>query len=129
MFRFLALAFIVVPLAEVGLLFWVGGIVGGWETFSLMILISLVGAWMVKREGLGIIVKLQGRLAGGELPTKELVDGLLIALAGALLLTPGFITDGVGLMLLFLPTRITVRTGLIRRYGSRIQVVTSGEDW
>ncbi len=129
MFRFLALAFIVVPLAEVGLLFWVGGIVGGWETFSLMILISLVGAWMVKREGLGIIVKLQARLAGGELPTKELVDGLLIALAGALLLTPGFITDGVGLMLLFLPTRITVRTGLIRRYGSRIQVVTSGEDW
>ncbi len=66
--------------------------------------------------------QIRTRMAQGEIPGNELVDGLLILFAGALMLTPGFITDGVGLLLLFPPTRMAVRSVLMRRYSKRITV-------
>ncbi len=125
-FGFLALLFIGFTMAEIYVIIQVGSVIGGWETIGLMILISVVGAWMVKREGLSLIRRVQTQLAAGSLPTNELVDGLLVAIAGALMLTPGFITDGIGLLFLLPPTRAIVRTMLIARFRNRVQVTTTG---
>ena len=122
MFRILLLAFIVVPIAELYVIIQVGSAIGGWETIGLLILDSVVGAWLVRREGFSILAKVQGSLANGELPTNSLIDGLLVLIAGALMLTPGFLTDGLGLVLLLPPSRTVVRTALKRRFAGRITV-------
>ncbi|MEM9200593.1 MAG: FxsA family protein [Actinomycetota bacterium] len=126
MFRFLMLAFVIVPIIEIWVLIQVGAVIGGWPTISLMILVSAVGAFLVRREGFGLIMRIQQRLASGELPTKELVDGLLVAMAGALMLTPGFVTDAIGLLCLVPPSRALIRTALIARYRDRISVAGPG---
>jgi len=118
-FRVLAVAFIVVPIVEVWLLIQAGSVIGGWETFGLMILISLVGAALVRREGLGLLARMQARVNTGELPTRELVQGVLVAIAGALLLTPGFLTDAIGLVFLFPPTRAGIAALVLARYRRR----------
>ena len=118
----LLLALLCVPLLELYVIIRVAGGVGTPETIGLLILVSVVGAWMVRRSGLGVLNQIRVRLHRGELPAAELVDGLLILVAGALMLTPGFITDAVGLLLLFLPTRLVVRTLLIRHFSKKIAV-------
>ena len=126
MFRILTILFIVVPILEIWVLTQVADGIGWLNAISLVILVSAVGAWMVKQQGLGIIRRVERRLGEGTLPSKELVDGVLVAVAGALMLTPGFITDAVSLLLLFPPTRAIVRTWLMARYSGRIQTTTIG---
>lgn len=122
MFGILALLFLVVPVLEIWVIIQVGQSIGGWETVGLLILISVVGAWLVRREGTGILLRVQQSLARGELPTNELIDGLLVLFAGALMLTPGFLTDAFGLLLLFPLTRVVMRGVLKRRFAGRVQV-------
>lgn len=122
MFGILALLFLVIPVVEIYVIIQVGQSIGGWETVGLLILISVVGAWLVRREGTGILVRVQQSLARGELPANELIDGLLVLFAGALMLTPGFLTDGFGLLLLLPPTRAVMRGILKRRFVGRVQV-------
>ena len=122
MFGFLLLLFAVVTLAEIWLIVQVNQVLGGWETFGLLILDSAIGAWLVKREGMSILAKIQRSLGEGELPTNSLIDGLLVLVAGALMLTPGFLTDGLGLLLLLPPTRAIVREILKKRFAGRVQV-------
>lgn len=119
----LVVVFLVIPMAEIYLFLQVNSAIGLLDTFALLILISVVGAWLVRREGLGVMSRVQRQLAAGELPANELVDGLLVLSAGLLMLTPGFFTDGVGLLFLLPPTRVVVRTLLIRRFRDRVQVV------
>lgn len=126
MFRILALLFLVVPILEIYIIIQVGELVGGWNAIALIILVSIVGAWMVRREGLSLIGRIQRQLGEGKLPTKELVDALLVAMAGALMLTPGFLTDALGLFCLFPPTRAIIRTVLIARFAGKVQVAGSG---
>ncbi len=116
----LLLLFILVPVAELIVIFKVAGHIGWLETLAALLIVSFVGAWLVRREGINTLLRLQGDLAKGVVPTKPIVDGLPILVAGALMLTPGFITDVAGLLLLFPPTRIAMRSLLIRRYRSRI---------
>ncbi|MDG2025799.1 MAG: FxsA family protein [Acidimicrobiales bacterium] len=122
MFGFLLLLFAVVTLTEIWLIVQVNQVLGGWETFGLLILDSAIGAWLVKREGMSILAKIQRSLGEGELPTNALIDGLLVLVAGALMLTPGFLTDGLGLLLLLPPTRAIVREILKKRFAWRVQV-------
>ena len=122
----LTVLFIVLPIVEIWVLIRVAGVIGGLEAVSLVILVSMVGAWLVRREGLGVLRKVERRLGEGQLPSRELVDGLLIAVGGALMLTPGFVTDAVSLLLLFPPTRIVVRTWLMNRYRGRVRTTTFG---
>ena len=122
MLAVLILLLISVPLLELYVIVQVAGGLGAGQTIMLLLVVSVVGAWMVRRSGLGVLNQIRNRLAQGELPGNELVDGLLILLAGAFMLTPGFLTDGVGLLLLFPPTRIAVRSVLVRRYSKRISV-------
>lgn len=122
MFVVLLLALLCVPLLELFVIIRVAGGVGTGQTILLLIAVSVVGAWMVRRSGLGVLNQIRVRLNRGELPAGELVDGLLILIAGALMLTPGFITDAVGLLLLFLPTRLAVRSLLLRRFAKKINL-------
>ena len=122
MFVVLLLALLCVPLMELYVIIQVAGGVGTGQTILLLILVSVVGAWMVRRSGLGVLNQIRNRLNLGQLPAAELVDGMLILLAGALMLTPGFITDAVGLLLLFLPTRVLVRSLVMRHFAKRITV-------
>ena len=121
-FVVLLVALICVPLLELFVIIEVAGGVGTGQTILLLIGVSVVGAWMVRRSGLGVLNQIRTRLSRGELPAAELVDGLLILVAGALMLTPGFITDAVGLLLLFPPTRVLVRLLLMRRFSRRVTV-------
>lgn len=105
----LGLLILVVPVIELAVIIWVGSSIGYLETVGLLILISIVGAVLLKREGLATWKRLQATLQRGEMPTDEVTDGAFILLGGAFLLTPGFVTDIVGLSFIFGPTRATMK--------------------
>ncbi len=119
---FLVVAFLAVPIVEIYLIVEVARYAGILNTVVLLILVSVAGAWMVRREGLGILRRAQEELATGRVPGRQVVDGLLVLVAGALMLTPGFATDALGLALLFPPSRIAVREVLIRRFARRVNL-------
>lgn len=126
---YLVLAFIIVPLLELAVIIQVGQGLGVLPTIGLLLVVSIVGAWLVKFQGLGVMNRIRRQLAAGQMPTDELVNGVLILVAGALMLTPGFITDAVGLSLLFPPSRAVVRRFLAQRF--RASIITgpgSGPD-
>ena len=104
----LLLAFIAVPLIEIGLFIQVGGAIGLWRTLLVVLLTAIVGTWLVRSQGLQTIQNLQGSFQNMRNPTEPLVHGAMILLAGALLLTPGFFTDAIGFMLLFPPFRLFI---------------------
>lgn len=96
----LLLAFIVVPIVEIALLVHVGGWIGTWETVGLVVLTAVIGTALFRAQGFAVLARAQNTLALGQFPAEELFDGLCIVIAGVLLLTPGFVTDGLGLALL-----------------------------
>lgn len=114
----LFLLLIVAPLVELYVIIQVAQVIGGWETIALLIIESAIGAWLLKRQGIATLAKISEALDEGRLPSKELVDGLLIMVAGALMLAPGFIGDLIGFVLLFPPTRMPVRAILLKRFES-----------
>lgn len=118
----LALAFIVVTLAEAWLFVEVGGAIGFLPTFALVLVVSVVGAWLVKREGVGVWRRAQAQMRAAKVPGKELADGALILVGGALLLTPGFLTDILGICLLVPPTRAVLRGVVLRYLAKRTKV-------
>ena len=119
----LAVLFLVVPLAELYVIIQVGQAIGVLDTLGLLILISVVGAWLAKREGLGVLRRIQRSIDAGRVPGTELVDGFLILLAGALMLTPGFLTDILAIFLLLPPSRAVVRRQLRRAFARRIEIL------
>ena len=112
---FLALL-IVIPLVEIYTAIQVGHAIGALNTIGLLLLLSFVGAWLTKHEGFVVLQRLRRQVAAGQTPTNELIDGVLVLSAGVLMLTPGFVTDAFGLLLLFPPTRVPVRVYLRRRF-------------
>lgn len=126
MLAFFALAFFVVPVLELVLFVNVAGSLGVGPTLLLMLAVSVGGAWLVRHEGTTAWRRVQERLAAGEVPTTQLVNGVLVLFAGALLLTPGFLTDVFGLSLLFPPTRALYRRALVRRYRHRTVLIGPG---
>lgn len=105
----LAILFVVVPFAELAVIIQVGSWIGVGPTLLALVVTGAVGAVLVKREGIGVFRRAQARMRAGEMPGRELMDGALILFAGALLLTPGFLTDILGLALLVPPVRAVVR--------------------
>jgi len=112
------LAFLAVPLIEIGLFIQVGGLIGLWPTLAIVVLTAVVGTTLVRSQGARALDDLRRAMAGLSDPTTPLAHGALILLAGALLLTPGFFTDACGLLLL-IPQ---LRTALMQRLRSRIQM-------
>jgi UPF0716 protein FxsA len=122
MMAILALVFLVVPIAELAVIIAVGSEIGVLNTVGLLIAVSVVGAWLAKREGLGVLRRIQAQLDAGRMPGSDLVDGFLVLFAGALLLTPGFLTDCLALGLLLPPVRAVVRRALRRFFAARLIV-------
>lgn len=125
MVLFLVALFIVIPLVEIAVIIQVGDWLGIVNTIGLLILVSVAGAWLVKRQGLGVLRRIGEQRQAGQVPAAAVFDGALILVAGALLLFPGFVTDVFGLLLLLPPVRAGVRAFLRRRYTRRLQVVRS----
>ena len=119
----LVILFIGVPFAELYVLIQVGHAIGVLNTLGLLLLVSIVGAWLAKREGIGVIRRMQAALNAGRVPGTEIVDGFLILLAAALMLTPGFLTDVVAIFLLLPPVRAVVRRTLRRSFARRIEIL------
>jgi UPF0716 protein FxsA len=121
----LLVLFLILPIVELYVIVQVGQSIGVLPTLALLILLSVAGAWLVKREGLGVWVRFRSQVERGALPTNELLDGILILLAGALMLAPGFVTDAVGILLLIPPSRAVVRSLLSRRFRARLDAATA----
>lgn len=95
--------------AELYVIVQVASEIGAFWTIALLIVMSIVGVWLVKRAGMQLLGRLQAQAAAGKVPTDQLIDGPLLLLAGLLILIPGFITDVAGLLLLLPPTRALIR--------------------
>ena len=116
MFYKLLLLFTLVPVAELTLLIWLGRLIGLWETIAIILVTGLIGASLTKWQGLKIVRRIRHELDTGEMPGDSLVDGLMVLVAGALLLTPGVMTDLFGFTLLIPHTRPPIRRMVKRRF-------------
>jgi UPF0716 protein FxsA len=105
----LAVAFVVVPLVEIWVILQVGQLVGPWWTIVLLVLDSMLGAWLIKREGGRAWVALREALQRGRMPAREIADGALILIGGTLMLSPGFVLDIAGILLILPFTRPVAR--------------------
>ena len=100
MFRVLFVLFIIIPIIEISVLMQVGELLGMWPTIGIVILSAWIGAKYVRQQGLATLQSVQTKMAQGEMPSSEIVTGLMLLVAGVLLVTPGFVTDIFGLSLL-----------------------------
>ena len=116
----LLLLFVAVPAAEIYVLVQVGQAIGALPTVLLLVADALVGAWLSRREGRRAWRALQEAIAAHRVPAKEVADGALVVLGGAFLLTPGFLTDVIGVLCLFPPTRALLRRALTRVVARRL---------
>ncbi|SDJ80884.1 FxsA family protein [Microbulbifer yueqingensis] len=113
--RPLLLLFIVVPIIEMWLLITVGREIGALPTIGLVLLTAVVGLALLRRQGLSTVMRAQQKMQTGELPAREMVEGIFLAVGGALLLTPGFFTDALGFACLIPGLRQLVLGRLLRR--------------
>ena len=120
---FVALA-IVVGVVEITVIIQVGQLIGFLNTVGLLLLVSVVGAWLVKRQGLGVVARIREQRSAGRLPATEVFDGALVLIAAAILLVPGFITDVIGLLLLVPFVRSMVKWAFWRRMRTRLMAVS-----
>lgn len=103
---FIALiAFIVVPIVEIAVFIQVGEQIGVWSTIGVVVLTAIIGTAMLRQQGLSVLFRIQENLQANRIPVQELFDGVCLVIAGALLLTPGFVTDTVGFLLFVPPYR------------------------
>jgi UPF0716 protein FxsA len=112
----LFLAFTLIPVAEIYLIIKLGGFLGAFNTVAIILLTGFLGAALARQQGLQTMLRVRQSLAEGIMPKEELVDALLIFVAGAVLLTPGFLTDITGLLLLFPPTRFQLKVFLRKKF-------------
>ena len=118
--RWVFLALLIVPVVEIAAIIAVGRVIGGWQTLLLLVLESLLGAWIVKREGGKAWAALQEALRTGRMPSRQLSDAALVLIGGTLLLTPGFVTDFVGFFFILPLTRPITRVWLERVVARRL---------
>jgi len=116
---FLLAAFIVVPIIEIGLFIEIGGRMGVWNTIALVVLTAMIGTWLLRAQGLATLRRAQESAARNIFPVAELFDGLCLLVAGVLLLTPGFLTDTLGFLLIVPPLRRLARDRLWRLISRR----------
>jgi len=119
----LVVLFLLVPLAELYVIIQVGQAFGALNTIALLIVVSAVGAWLVKREGMSVWRRFQRQIEAGAVPGREIADGVMILFAGALLMSPGFLTDLLGIALLLPPVRAVVRTAVMKRAARRAGII------
>jgi UPF0716 protein FxsA len=129
--RFLFIFFVIVPLAEMLLLFEVADRIGSLTTLGMVVATAVIGVQILKRQGFSTLTRASQKLQSGQLPAQEIVEGMLLAAAGALLLTPGFITDTIGFVFLTGPlrrsiARSVIRSGMVKAMGGSGDGTTYG---
>lgn len=118
----LVLVFVVMPIVEIYVIIQVGQVIGALWTVLLLVADSVLGAWLIKREGARAWRGLSDELQAGRMPTRELADGGLILIGGSLMLAPGFVTDALGILLVLPVTRPVFRGLLATWLGRRLVV-------
>lgn len=118
--------FIVLPLAELYVILKVGDAIGAVWTILLLAADSLLGSLLLRSQGRSVWRRFNTALTEGKMPHREVMDGVLVIFGAAFLITPGFITDIIGLLLLVPPTRALVRSRVVRRLGRRVMVGGGG---
>ena len=121
----LIVLFVVVPIAELALIIQVGEWIGFWPTLALLVLDAVLGSMLLRSQGRAAWRRFNAAIAEGRAPAREALDGVLVIFGGALLLTPGFITDIFGLLFLIPPTRVLVRRLIVRRATLRMMRVAT----
>jgi UPF0716 protein FxsA len=124
----LIVVFIVVPLAELYVILQVGEAIGAVWTILLLAADSLLGSVLLRNQGRSVWGRFNAALSEGRMPHREVIDGVLIVFGGAFLITPGFLTDIVGLLLLIPPTRALIRRLVVRQLGRRATIGVVGAD-
>ncbi len=114
-FRLLFLVFLIVPLIEIYLLLVIGGIIGPFPTIAMVVFTAVLGAWLLRIEGFHTWFRLQQSLAQGKIPALEIVEGPILLVGGALLLTPGFFTDALGFLCLIPSTRRRIARYILKK--------------
>ncbi len=120
--RFLLILFIVMPIVEMWVLIEVGSRIGALPTIGLVLLTAMVGLALLRQQGFSTLLRANQRLESGELPAQEVAEGLMLAIGGALLLTPGFVTDSIGFACL-LPQS---RRWMVNSWLKNVQIVNLG---
>ena len=118
----LFLLFLLVPLIEIGVFIEVGGLIGLLPTLGLILLTAVLGTWQLRAQGLSTLARARQQMEQGQLPAQELYDGFCLIIAGALLLTPGFVTDAVGFALFVPAFRRLLRQVVAQRIRMRAEV-------
>jgi len=119
--QILILLFLTVPLVEIYFLISVGQVIGAIPTVFMVVFTAILGAMLLRAQGLSTLQRVQAASARGEIPALEMMEGLMLLVGGALLLTPGFFTDAIGFICLISPLRQALIRYWIKRYGSSIQ--------
>lgn len=115
-FPLLAIAFLTIPLIEIYVMIQIGSVIGaGWTVLSI-IATAVIGAFIIRWQGFGVYRRMERSMSAGELPAMEMLEGLALLIAGLLLLTPGFITDSLGFLLLVPPIRKKLVLGMLKKY-------------
>ena len=122
----LVILFVIVPIAELALIIQVGEAIGVWWTIALLIADSVLGSVLMRSQGRAAWRRFNLAATEGRVPAREVLDGVLVIFGGALLLTPGFISDILGLLLLLPPTRAVARRILVRRFAHRMVASVAG---
>ena len=113
--RLLFLAFLLIPIAEIYVLIQVGSVIGAFSTIALIIFTAVLGSVLIRAQGLSTLARVQNSMQRGEVPAVELMEGMCLLVAGALLLTPGFVTDSFGFILLVPALRRAMILALLER--------------
>ncbi|MDJ0962100.1 MAG: FxsA family protein [Acidimicrobiia bacterium] len=122
-FPTLLAAFVVIPLLEIALFVAASNRIGVWTTLFIVVVTAFVGASLVSRQGRGAVAAVQREFLEGRFPAKELAHGAMILVSGALLVTPGFLTDAIGFSLLVPAVREVIRRWGVRRYRPNVIII------
>jgi len=116
------IAFISVPIVEIAVFIEVGSQLGLWPTIGIVVLTAVIGTALLRQQGLSVLFRIQENLQANRIPVQELFDGVCLVVAGALLLTPGFVTDTIGFLLFIAPLRRTLAGHVGRRFMAKANV-------
>ncbi len=122
----LLLIFVGIPIIEIALFIQVGGVIGVWPTIAICFATALAGSFLVRLQGLQIVRQAQEKMERNEPPAAEMFHGMCLLLAGFLLLTPGFFTDFIGILLLIPPIRVAMGALLWRHFETRVRMHRAG---
>ena len=120
-YSILAVLFLIIPIVEIFILIKSGEIIGIFPTIILVILTAVIGAALLRQQGLSTLARFQKNMSQGKLPAQELVEGILLAVGGALLMTPGFVTDTIGFLCLLPFSRKLMTTTIIKKSAEKVK--------